>query len=302
MEIMRQTGHIPYDRTVIALGNFDGLHTAHMAIIEKCRRYAEEHDCKSGVLLFSEHTRSVTSGAVRIITTEKQKLEILRSVGIDFVYIRDFDDEFMRLSPEQFVDRLTAVLHPAAVCVGYDYRFGHKAAGDVTLLRELGAAHGFETIVTDEIDLDGSAVKSTRIRELIADGEVEKAAKLLGRPVRIEGEVEKGLQNGRKMGIPTANIRYDPDSVLPADGVYAGYTYVDGKRYKSVINVGSNPTFGAKRITVESHILGFDEDIYGREIAADFIKRLRSDIKFADVSELIDQIKSDIARAGKELD
>lgn len=302
MEVMRQTGSIPFERTAVALGNFDGLHTAHMTIIERCRRYAIEHGCKSGVLLFSEHTRKLLSeDGVKIITTEAQKLEILEKAGIDFVYIRDFDSEFMHLSPEDFVRELAAVLHPEAVCVGYDYRFGYKAAGDVELLKELGEKYGFKAIITDEIDFEGSAVKSTLIRELIAEGNVEKAAALLGRPVRIEGKVERGFQNGRKMGIPTANIGYSSETAIPKNGVYAGYTYVGGKKYKSVINVGNNPTFGAEKITVESHILGFDEDIYGSVIAAEFVKRLRGDIKFADVNELIGQIKADILQAGKEL-
>lgn len=302
MEVIRQTGKVPYSKTAVALGNFDGLHTAHMTIIARCRRYAREHGCKCGVLLFSEHSRRLVSGAeLKILTTEKQKLELLERAGMDFVYIRDFDEAFMRLEPEEFVKHLTEVLHPAAVCVGYDYRFGYKAAGDVELLKALGNSYGFETVVTDEIDMDGSAVKSTLIRSLIAEGNVKKAAALLGRPVCLEGIVERGLQNGRKMGIPTANISYEPDTAIPKNGVYAGYTYVRGIKYKSVINVGSNPTFGADRITVESHILDFDRDIYGEEISAEFMIRLRDDIKFDSVEMLIKQIKADIDRAGKEL-
>ncbi len=300
--MIRQGGSVPYSRTAVALGNFDGLHTAHMAVIGRCRSYAKEHGCKCGVLLFSEHSRRLVSGAKpKLITPEKQKLRLLEEAGMDFVYIRDFDEAFMHLEPEEFVAQLTDALHPAAVCVGYDYRFGYRAAGDAELLRELGERYGFETVVTDEIDMDGSAVKSTLIRSLIAEGDVERAAALLGRPVRLEGKVEHGLQNGRKMGIPTANISYETDTAIPKNGVYAGYTYVRGKKYKSVINVGSNPTFGAERITVESHILGFDGDIYGEEISAEFIKRLRGDIKFNSIEELIKQINADKIRAGKEL-
>lgn len=302
MDVIRQTGSVPYEKTVVALGNFDGLHTAHMTIIGRCRDYAEKHGYKSGVLLFSEHTRKLLSDmGIKIITTEKQKLDILERADMDFVYIRDFDKEFMHLSPEKFVEDLVNVLHPAAVCVGYDYRFGYKAVGDVRLLQKLGEENGFETIVTDEIDIDGSAVKSTLIRSLIADGNVEKAALLLGRPVTLEGRVERGLQNGRKMGIPTANIGYEKDMAIPKNGVYAGYTYVGGDKYKSVINVGNNPTFEAQRITVESHILDFDKDIYGCIASVEFIKRLRGDIKFAGIDELIKQIKADIEKARKEL-
>lgn len=302
MDIIRQTGSVPYERTVVALGNFDGMHTAHMTIIRKCIEYAKEHGCKSGVLLFSEHTRKLLSEkGVKIITPEKKKLEILRSAGIDFVYIRDFDNDFMHLSPEEFVKQLTSSLHTVAVCVGYDYRFGFKAQGDAELLEELGKKYGFEAVVTDEIDSDGAAIKSTLIRRLISEGNVEKAGELLGRYVSVEGAVAHGLENGRKMGIPTANIEYDSDSAIPKNGVYAGYTYVDGIKYKSVINVGNNPTFGADKITIESHILDFNQDIYDKVITAEFVKRLRGDIRFSGIDELIKQINADIEQAGKDL-
>lgn len=302
MDIIRQTGSVPYEKTVVALGNFDGMHTAHMTIIRKCIQYAREHGCKSGVLLFSEHTRKLLSEkGVKIITPEKKKLEILRRTGIDFVYIRDFDKDFMHLSPEEFVKQLSSSLHTAAVCVGYDYRFGFKAQGDAKLLEELGKKYGFETVVTDEIDLDGAAIKSTLIRRLISEGNVEKAGELLGRYVSVEGAVAHGLENGRKMGIPTANIEYEIDSAIPKNGVYAGYTYVDGIKYKSVINVGNNPTFGADKVTIESHILGFDQDIYDKVIIAEFVKRLRGDIKFSSIDELKKQINADIEQAGKDL-
>lgn len=302
MDIIRQTGSVPYERTVVALGNFDGMHTAHMTIIQKCIKYAKKHGCKSGVLLFSEHTRKLLSEkGVKIITPEKKKLEILRHAGIDFVYIRDFDADFMHLSPEEFVKQLSSSLHTVAVCVGYDYRFGFKAQGDAKLLEKLGKKYGFEAVVTDEIDLDGAAIKSTLIRRLISEGNVEKAGELLGRYVSVEGAVAHGLENGRKMGIPTANIEYEIDSAIPKNGVYAGYTYVDGIKYKSVINVGNNPTFGADKVTIESHILGFDQDIYDKVIIAEFVKRLRGDIKFSSIDELKNQINADIEQAGKDL-
>lgn len=302
MQIIRQTGSVPFPRTAVALGNFDGLHKAHMAIIRSCRDYAREHGLKCGVLLFNENTKNtVENTSVPVITQESRKLELLERAGIDFVYMRDFDTEFMRLSPEAFVQRLADILHCEAVCAGYDYRFGYKARGDAALLRELCAERGMEAIITDEIDHNGVAVKSTAIRHYVADGSVQHAANMLGRPFSIEGTVVKGLQNGRKIGTPTANISYKKNTLLPHNGVYTGYTYVGGKKYKSVINVGANPTFGADNITVESHLLGFDEDIYNEPARVEFIRRLRGEKKFESVEALAEQIKRDAEIAGKEL-
>ncbi|MGM9936713.1 MAG: bifunctional riboflavin kinase/FAD synthetase [Candidatus Ornithomonoglobus sp.] len=302
MQIIRQTGSVPFPRTVVALGNFDGLHMAHMAIIKKCHDYARAHDLKCGVLLFNEHTkRTINKESVPIITQENQKLDLLAKADMDFVYMRDFDKEFMQLTPEQFVRRLMDILHCVAVCAGYDYRFGYKASGDVTLLKELCRKFGIEAIITDEIDHNGVTVKSTAIRHYIMDGSVQHAANMLGRPFAIEGMVVKGLQNGRKMGLPTANISYKKNTLIPHNGVYAGYTYVKGNKYKSVINVGNNPTFGADKVTIESHILDFDEDIYNELVRVEFIKRLRGDKKFDSIEALANQIKSDAETARKEL-
>ena len=302
MEIIRKTGSVPYEKTVVALGNFDGLHKAHMTIIEKCRDYAVKNGLKSGILLFNEHTLNIIKNKkVKIITRENQKLAILEKAGLDFAYIRDFDKEFMQLSAEEFINKLIIVLKIGAVCVGYDYRFGHKAQGDVRELKVLGEKYGFDVIVTDEIDHNGVAVKSTAIRHFIADGSVHHAASLLGRPFEIEGKVVKGFQNGRKMGIPTANVEYCEDMVIPQNGVYMGYTYIDGEKYKSVINVGNNPTFNAEKITIESHILDFDRDIYNKTVCVEFIKRIRGEKCFDSIDSLKAQIKSDIETAGKEL-
>lgn len=302
MEIIRQGENVAYNKTVVALGNFDGLHRAHMAIMSRCKKYAREKGYKCGVLLFNEHTLSViTNKSVRIITTEQQKLDILDTVGMDFVYLRDFDREYMNLSPEEFVVRLIDVLNIAAVCVGYDYTFGRKAAGDTKVLKELGAKYGFDVVVLDEIDFEGLAVKSTKIRQWVSEGKIEKANGLLGRNFEITGRVVKGFQNGTKIGIPTANVKYEDCMLLPQNGVYAGYTYVDGKKYKSVINVGNNPTFNADKITIESHILDFCGNIYDKIISVVFVKHLRGEIKFNGIDELVKQINYDKECARKEL-
>lgn len=297
MEIIRNK--VDYDGTVVALGNFDGLHVAHMTIIRNGIQYAKEHGLKSGVLLFDENTKGVTQGKIELITPNEAKLELLEREKADFVFMEKFDKEFMKKTPEEFVLYLVNNLHVKAVCVGYDYSFGFKAQGDVEMLKKFGEKYGFKVFVTDVIKIDGRVVASTYIRQVIKSGEMEEAERFLGRRYCIEGNVVKGLQNGRKMGIPTANVDYDINMALPKAGVYAGITYVSGKRLKSVINVGKNPTFEAEKLTVESHILDFDEDIYGEYIRVSFAKRLRGDIKFNSMEELKNQIQNDIEVTSK---
>lgn len=300
MEIFHAETVVDYDGTVVALGNFDGLHLAHMEIIRSGIAYAKENGLKSGVLLFEENSKNITNEKqIELITPNEAKLELLEREKPDFVYLRKFTREFMQKSPEEFVRLLVKNLKVRAVCVGYDYSFGYKAQGDVKMLSELGEKYGFKVFVTDVIKIDNEIISSTYIREMIKDGDMEKAERFLGRRFCIEGKVEKGLQNGTKMGIPTANVAYDKNMAIPKPGVYAGITYVDGRRLKSVINVGQNPTFAADKLTIESHILDFNEDIYDKYIRVSFAKRMRGDIKFSGIDELIKQINSDIEEVRK---
>lgn len=295
MEIIYAESVVPYDGTVVALGNFDGLHVAHMHIIKEGIEYAKKNNLKSGVLLFEENTKNFTENKrIELITPNTAKFELLEREHPDFIYVRRFTKEFMEKSPEEFVQLLIKNLHVKALCVGYDYSFGYKASGNVKTLQELGEKYGIKIFVTDVIKIDGEVVSSTLIRNLIAEGDLEKTERMLGRRFCVEGPVEKGCQNGRKMGIPTANVCYDPKMAIPSSGVYAGITYVHGLRLKSVINVGKNITFGAKRVTIESHILDFNEDIYGEHIRVSFAKKLRDDIKFDDMESLKAQINKDI--------
>lgn len=288
-------------KKAVALGNFDGIHIAHTAVIKNCRKYAEENAMESSVFLFRNHTLNcIENRKVNLITDESEKLEILSELGVDSVYITDFDENIRKMTPEEFVKMLIDTLNPCAVFAGYDYRFGYKAEGDINTLIELGKEYGFDVVVTDEMKIKGEPVKSTKIRQLIADGEIYEANKYLGRPFSVTGKVVSGFQNGRTIGIPTANVEYSKCKLLPKNGVYMGYTTVRGKSFKSVINVGANPTIAAKKITVESHILDFNADIYGKTIKVEFIERIRDEITFKNLSELKEQIKKDIEIAENE--
>lgn len=291
MKIFRSNDFLDF-KSVVALGDFDGLHTAHMEIIRCAESFGKREGLKSGVLLFDGSFKKSKK-----LTDMKQKIKILDADGPDFAYVCKFSEDFRKMSPKEFAVFLTQRLNAKAVCVGYDYTFGRNAEGNVHALKSLGEELGFEVIVTERIEKDGNTVSSTYIRSLIENGDIDKANELLGRNFFMEGKVVSGLQNGRKMSLPTANIEYSEDKILPKLGVYAGLTYVDGGAFKSVINIGKNPTFNADKITVESHILNFNGDLYGKKVKIDFMKYLRGDKKFCCVEELKAQIQRDIKNA-----
>ena len=291
MKIIRADENYINSGSVIALGNFDGLHTAHIKIIRSAADYAEDKGFKSGIMLFEGGLKN------KFITSDSYKKELLQDEKLDFLYICEFTDEFKKLSPRAFVELLVNKFNIKAVCVGYDYTFGHKAEGNTDTLKALGLDYGFEVLITEQMCFEGHIISSTYIRELIEAGEVKKANQLLGRRFCIQGKVLSGFQNGRKMAVPTANIEYDVNAVSPRNGVYAALTVVDGVAYKSVVNIGNNPTFNAERITVESHILDFNGDLYGKTIKAELLEYLRPDKKFDSVDELKKQIEQDIETA-----
>lgn len=297
MEIIEK--QIDNQGTAVALGNFDGLHIAHLEIIKNAVKYARANDLKSGVLLFEKNTNIVIGKKTDIITSNREKIDIIKNAEVDFVFFENFDDDFMKKTPQEFAEYLVKKLNVKAVFIGYDYTFGHKAAGNVELLKELGTQYGFKVFVTNPVSFDGEIVSSTSIRKYIKSGITEKVTSMLGRYYSICGKVATGLQNGRKMHFPTANVECDLNTLLPSDGVYVGITAINGSRYRSIINVGRNLTFDAKRKTVESHIIDFDDDIYGENIRIEFIKKLRDVIKFDNINDLKEQINFDKKRAVK---
>lgn len=287
MEVFYSGAVLPYSGCAVALGEFDGLHRAHMKIISA----AEQSGLPFGVMYFSQNPKQ---GVSRLMS-ETQKKKILS--GCDFVYVQDFTEEFRSKSCEEFARFLSGTLHARAVFAGYNYSFGKNAAGDAELLKELGSKYGFSVNIIPEFKLGGESVSSSAIREYIKDGLVDRAAYMLGRPYCIDGAVIHGKHNGHKMGFPTVNIDYEKNMTFPKRGVYAGYTIIGGERYKSVINVGKNPTFGAQNISVESHITGFSRDVYGEYAEIEFVKFIRSEKRFESAAELAAQIEKDKTEA-----
>lgn len=283
--------------TYIALGSFDGLHKGHMALVNRVVDEALLNNAKSLVYTFSNHPLTVAAPerVPGLIMDLEQKLHILKSASIDYVALVDFTPEYMQTSAEDFIKILVDTYHAKGMVVGFNYKFGYKNTGDVTMLRELGEKYGFEVIVIEPESDEEGLISSTRIRGLISEGRVGEAAKLLVEPFCMKGVVVKGLQNGGKhLGYPTANMTINDRQVLPKEGVYYTNVFVRGQLYRGITSVGDNPTVpGDHPVTVETYILEFDEDIYGEVIYLYFLEWMREMEKFDTMDDLKEQLRKD---------
>ena len=307
--------------TVVVIGKFDGVHTGHRALIEKAQRDAAAlgPGIRTVVVTFDRHPMSVVApGRCPVsIVGPQQKLRLLEATGVDATLVLRFDEERAAQPAREFVeDVLVRHLHARTVMVGGDFRFGRGGAGDVALLRGLGAELGFTVDELREVRTPGAArrVSSTWVRDLLSVGDVEGAARLLGRPHAMAGEVVHGLKRGRELGFPTANLAPDADGFIPGDGVYAGWlvdlgpeseasdTSAPVTRYPAAISVGTNPTFDGSERRVETYVLDrSDLELYGCRIGVDFESRLRGQVKFGSLDDLIVQMDADVAAAREVL-
>ncbi len=278
---------------VVALGTFDGVHVGHRAIVAAAKKESTVLGTDTAVLIFSASPH----GAGCILPLD-DRLREFRALGVNLAVVCDFE-ELRTLTPEAFVSEiLLGKLGAAAVFAGYNYRFGAKAAGDTDRLRALCAAHGITCGVTPCVELDGAPVSSTRIRALLAAGDVEAANRLLGYRYYLRGEVLHGKQLGRTLGMPTINQRFADGCITPAHGVYYTTAEIDGRIYPAVSNVGTRPTVSAgNAVDLETHILHYDGDLYGETVTVRFHARGRAETKFADVTALRDAVMHDIAAA-----
>jgi riboflavin kinase / FMN adenylyltransferase len=293
--------------SVVTIGEFDGMHRGHQWIISRAEQTAAELGLPVVVVTFDPHPHEVVRPGTHppLLCTARRRLQLLAGLGVDAVCVIAFTLEFSRLDPDEFVRAvLVDKLHAARVVVGEDFRFGHKAAGDVALLADLGEKYEFTAEGVPLLTEDGVRISSTEIRARLAAGDVEGAAHDLGRPHRVEGVVVRGHQRGRALGFPTANLETLPHTAIPADGVYAGWLATldtDGselERWPAAISVGTNPTFDGRERTVEAYALDRDDlDLYGARVAADFANRLRATVRFDSVPELIAQMHRDVDQA-----
>lgn len=280
----------------IALGNFDGFHKGHMSIITDMIKESKARGLKSALLLFKNHTKSViVENTPLMLTSNEQKYKLAEELGIDIVFTLEFSKEVMSLSASDFIEKiLKDKINAKLAVVGFDYKFGHKASGHADDLVTIGKKLGIETKIMDAVIVDGEVISSTIIRKLITEGEFEKVYKLLGRKYEIIGRVIDGEKRGRKMGIPTANLDLVYNYALPENGVYATDTIIDGETYKSITDIGTNPTFGGDKRKIEVHIFDFAREIYGEETTIVFKSFMRRDIKFENKELLVEQMEKDL--------
>lgn len=293
----------PPEGSVVTIGAYDGVHLGHRAIIADVKRLAGELGAKSAVVTFDRHPAMVVrpESAPLLLTDLDQKLELLAATGVDITAVVHFDEQRAHESPEDFVEEvLIGCLGARAVVVGEDFHFGHQRRGNVALLRQLGREAGFEVVplpLVPRLDGVGEPISSTAIRRALAGGEVDVAARLLGRPFEARGIVVTGDRRGQLLGFPTANVEVPNQMCRPADGVYAGwYERPDGIVRPCAINLGRRPTFyeHADHSLLEAHLLDFQGDLYGERAKVRFVEFLRSERKFDGVDSLVAQLKQDV--------
>ena len=284
----------------IVLGNFDGFHIGHKELVKKMLDISKNKNLNPSILLFKEHTKSsLDKDEFKYLTTLNDKIEICKQLGLDNIFIINFDN-IKTLSPIEFLDFLKDKLNIKGIVVGDDYTFGNFAKGDILLMKEYCEQNQIVLNTISQVKIKNNIIKSTNIRILIEEGKVEDAAVLLGRPYKINGIVNHGFKRGRKLGFPTANISIERGYILPKEGVYLTKTITDDKKeYNSLSFVGKNITFNEEELKIETYILDFSDDLYGKEISIEFMNFIRDNKKFDDPKDLVNQIKIDIENSRK---
>jgi riboflavin kinase / FMN adenylyltransferase len=304
MRIFTSLAELPDDfgPSAVTIGKFDGMHAGHRAVTGQLNALARERGIQSVALTFDRNPLSVLrpEACPAALVSNEQKLELLEQAGVDATLMVTFDLEFAALTPEEFTRTvLVDGLHAAVVLVGPDFRFGSKGAGSVVELKDFGARFGFDVVMLDAFTGEHASseqrkVSSTWVREALSTGDVSTAATLLGRLPSIRAEVVHGLQRGRELGYPTANLSPRVEGFIPADGVYAAWLVVEGQRYGAAVSIGNNPTFeGVPDKQVEAHAFDQSFDLYGRTVEVEFVEYIRGMQKFSGADELARQMASD---------
>ena len=284
--------------TAVTIGNFDGVHRGHLRVIDKLKEHALRKDAVPAAITFDPHPQKLFRGeAPPALVSQARKLELMEEAGIERVLILKFDRKLSLVEPEDFIEQvLVKKMKAKAVVVGTAFRFGHKARGDITMLRTFGRRLGFSFEGVRLAKLGGKSVSSTEVRYAIAHGDVEWAARALGRPHAVPGRVLKGKQRGKGLGFPTANLDPEKGICLPGIGIYAGRVVWRAREMTAALSVGTNPTFGKRNpVSIEAHILDFDGDLYGRDVHFEFLRYLRGEMAFDSPEALSAQIQQDVA-------
>lgn len=293
-----------WGRCVLTIGVFDGVHRGHAQLISRAVKSAAARGVPAVLMTFDPHPLEVVRPGSHPaqLTTLDRRAELVAELGIDVMVVMPFTQEFMKLTPERYVQELLVdKLQVAEVVVGDNFTFGKQAAGTVDTMRELGGRYGFDTDGVQLLGEHAVTFSSTYIRSCVVAGDMAAAAEALGRPHRVEGIVVRGDGRGKGLGFPTANVAPHLHAAVPADGVYAGWFTVldsgDPVRRMAAVSVGTNPTFDGRNRTVEPHVLDFDGDLYGKRVAVDFVEQLRGMRKFDSIDELVEAIGRDVKQA-----
>ena len=282
--------------SVLTIGVFDGVHRGHQSLIGKVITEARAKGMSAGVLTFRNHPDSVLNPNFQpqYITSIVERIRLIKELGVDFVVPVTFDMEVAGLKARRFVELLRGKLRMRGLVVGPDFAMGYKREGNVRMLSSLGDEMGFEVSVVDLLSEGGDAVHSTSIRKAIVEGSVGDAAKKLGRNFSISGTVVAGEKLGRTLGYPTANVEVGADMAVPGNGIYATMALVDGERHMAATSIGTRPTFDGKGRTIEAFLLEFDNNLYNRQLRLEFVHRLRDELKFDSVDDLLKQMELDV--------
>lgn len=282
-------------KSVITIGNFDGVHKGHQVLIKEAVQFANKRNLKSVVFTFDNHPANYFENKhIKSIITNNEKINRIKSLGVDILVIIPFDSYMTKISPIEFIKGvLIDKLGARKIIVGHDFTFARRKEGNTKLLKEMSSKYGFELEIVNPIKVNDIRVSSTYIRQLVAEGSVDKVNKYLGYHCEIKGNVIKGKQLGRTIGFPTANIEINDDLLIPNNGIYATKVYVHNDVYYGATNIGYNPTVNGDKLSIETNILEFDEDIYGQVIKVEFLERIRDEKKFNSLEELKAQLKKD---------
>ncbi len=285
--------------SVVTVGTFDGVHAGHRVLIDTVRRRAQERNARSVIVTFDPHPREIITpgkAGIKLLTTLQERREILGEVGIDLLLVIPFDRDFSLLSSEEFIrDIIYKKVGVSEFVIGYDHHFGRDREGTINTVKELGAKLGFDAKIVSKQEVGEETVSSTAIRKIISEeGDVQKAEQMLQRPYRLNGLVVHGDKRGRDLGYPTANIKpEDPRKVIPKNGIYAAKVRVDNKWYGAMMSIGIRPMFEGDERVIEANLFNFKDEIYAQLVQIRFIKRIRDEMKFNSVEELIQQMDKD---------
>ena len=281
----------------ISIGVFDGVHKGHLALVSKMLSEGNTRGLSGGVVTFYPHPVAVIRPDIEFtyLTSLQNRIELLQTVGVEFVSVLEFDEQLQRVSAKTFCEMLVEEAQMELLVVGEDFKLGRNGEGDIKILENIGLELGFEVISVPLVQESTSKVSSTRIREALNSGSMEEVGSLMGHRYQLDGTVILGDQRGRTIGFPTLNVDIEKDRLIPPNGVYITETFIKNEKYASVTNIGSRPTFTIdSKNHLETHLLDFNEDVYGEHASVEFISRLRNERKFNSGDELVQQIKNDV--------